>query len=57
MGRLKITAAETMPSPVGRRVAPKVNEEDRKKLEKLDQAARNAKDGIKKEKKKVRIIQ
>ena len=53
MGKLKLTAAETMPSPVGRRVVPKINEEDRKKLEKLDQAARNAKDGIKKEKKKV----
>lgn len=56
-GKLKIAAVETMPSPVGRRVQPKVNEDDRKKLEKLDQAARNAKDGIKKEKKgKVREI-
>lgn len=52
-GKLRLTAAETMPSPVGRRVEPKVNEDDRKKLEKLDQAARNAKDGVKKEKKRV----
>ncbi|KAK6644205.1 DNA topoisomerase 2 [Polyplax serrata] len=51
-GRLKILAAETMPSPVGRRVAPKVSEDDRKKVERLDQAARNTKDGIKKERKK-----
>lgn len=55
-GRLKILAAETMPSPVGRRVAPKVSEDDRKKVERLDQAARNTKDGIKKERKKVKYM-
>lgn len=51
VGKLKLQAAETMPSPVGRRVQPKINVEDKKKLEKLDQAARNAKDGIKRERK------
>lgn len=48
-GKLKLKAVETMPSPVGRRVQPKIAEDDKKKLERLDQAARNAKDGIKKE--------
>lgn len=54
LGRLKLQAAETLPSPVGRRVEPRINDEDRKKCERLDQAARNAKEGIKKERKKVK---
>lgn len=53
LGRVKNTALETLPSPVGRRVQPKINEDDRKKLDRLVQAAKNAKDGVKKEKRKV----